>query len=151
MPTLKDQAIASLSGALVFLVLSNSWVYDKTNMLGNVLLPTWADGCPTAFGRVLHTLVFVLVVYGIMMIGKLAKDENMTLEIPEMWKISLVSGLLYFFFSSGAMYELTNKLSTSVGGPALADNKACPTTAGLIAHAVVYFAIILGWMQLPDA
>lgn len=150
--SLKDNAFAAGTGALVFLILSSPWVYDKTNMLTEkVGSSTWDNNCPTAFGRILHTLVFVLAVYLILVGRKLALKES--LDIPKLWKISFVSGLLYFFLSSGAMFHLTNQLAGKVGQELGVKHEllTCPNNKGLVLHAIVFGLVLFGWMFLPDA
>lgn len=57
----------SFMSALVFYILSSSDMYTLTNKI----LPTMENGCATSFGLLLHSTVFMVVLY---MIMKLPKD-----------------------------------------------------------------------------
>mgnify|MGYP003350023999 CR=1 FL=1 len=52
--------------ALVFFIVSNPELYKVTARLSSRIA---SDGCPRPLGLVLHTLVFMLVVFGLMKIG----------------------------------------------------------------------------------
>lgn len=55
---------------------------------------------------------------------------------------AVVLGVLFFVVSSPAVYKFTDKLlGKSLN---LADAKGCPTTTGLIVHAVVF--VLLLWL-----
>lgn len=57
----------SLYSALIFFLIANPATYRVVNSL----LPGIAvNGCPTAFGLLLHTFVFFLALVGIMMLPK---------------------------------------------------------------------------------
>ena len=58
---------------------------------------------------------------------------------------AVVIGVLFFVVSSPAVYKFTDKLF----GKALhlADAKGCPTTLGLIVHAIV-FVLLLALVQM---
>ncbi len=53
----------SLYSALLFFLIASPVTYKLTNQL---IGGTAVGGCPTAFGVILHTLVFLLASYGIM-------------------------------------------------------------------------------------
>lgn len=57
----------SLYSALIFFLIANPATYRVMNSL----IPGIAvNGCPTAFGLLLHTFVFFLALVGIMMLPK---------------------------------------------------------------------------------
>ena len=60
----------SLYSALAFFLVANPVTFRFVNSL---IAGVATNGCPTAFGFVLHTLVFFGVVYGLM---SLPKDQD---------------------------------------------------------------------------
>ena len=64
---------------------------------------------------------------------------------PDMLKLkySFMAALIFFIVSSPETYKLTNKVvKTSVNG--------CPTTTGLLLHAVVFMVVVYGLMKLKE-
>jgi hypothetical protein len=57
----------SLYSALLFFLIANPVTYKFTN---SILPGTSVNGCPTAFGFILHTLVFLAASYGIMLLPR---------------------------------------------------------------------------------
>ena len=60
----------SLYSALAFFLVANPVTFRFVN---SILSGVAVNGCPTAFGFMLHTLVFFVVVYGLM---SLPKDQE---------------------------------------------------------------------------
>lgn len=60
----------SLYSTFIFYILSSSQMYKITSKI----LPTSVDGCPTPFGLLVHSLVFLLVLYAIMSLPKDPED-----------------------------------------------------------------------------
>ena len=56
----------SLYSTFIFFILSSSQMYKLTSRM----LPTSIDGCPTPFGLLVHSIVFLLALYGIMTLPK---------------------------------------------------------------------------------
>ena len=59
----KSQWKFSLISAIIFLIISSPFMYEITN---SILGITALKGCPTGVGLILHTVVFLLISYGIM-------------------------------------------------------------------------------------
>lgn len=62
---------ATIQSIVVFLIVSTPFTYKVTNrllgrILGNLAYPS---GCPTTLGLLVHSLVFGLIVYGLMVIN----------------------------------------------------------------------------------
>jgi hypothetical protein len=68
--TAMQKLYVSLIAGLVFLVVSAPFTYKLVNSLTSAVGLRIADseGCPNLVGLLIHTLVFVLVVYGLMFI-----------------------------------------------------------------------------------
>lgn len=64
----------SLYSALIFFIISSPQLYKITQrLLGRFLTISRNGGCPTAAGLVLHTVVFMVALFGLM---KLPKDKK---------------------------------------------------------------------------
>ncbi len=68
MATLSTQISAILQSILVFLIVSAPMTYKITNGLLGGIVGKLADssGCPTTVGLIVHSIVFGLIVYGLM-------------------------------------------------------------------------------------
>lgn len=72
---MNPKIIYSIQAALVFLVISSPFVYKLTDSLFGNLFEISVNGCPTIAGLLLHTVVYGLIVY-IMMLVQKPKDEE---------------------------------------------------------------------------
>lgn len=68
MASLAVQISATIQSIIVFLVISAPFTYKLTDGLLGGLVGSLASasGCPTTLGLVVHSLVFGLIVYGLM-------------------------------------------------------------------------------------
>jgi hypothetical protein len=57
----------SLYSALIFFLIANPATFKVVN---SILPGVAVNGCPTAFGLILHTIVFFFALVGIMMLPK---------------------------------------------------------------------------------
>lgn len=63
MPSISQKWQITLFSALIFLLIVNPYTYGLTHFLFSGLLgPIAYNGCPTAVGLALHTVVYILVV-----------------------------------------------------------------------------------------
>ena len=117
-------------GALVFLVTSLPMLYSYTNRYWEV------DGnCPMYKTKLFHTFVFFVL-------NLIVMHFFSSLDYGLKVKYSIYGALVFFLLSSTEMYNLTNNfVSTSDAG--------CPNTTGIVLHAVVYGAVLVGLMSLP--
>jgi hypothetical protein len=120
----------SALGAVVFAVTSLPMLYSYTNKYAN------AEGdCPMYKTKLFHTFVFFLLNLAVMYYFS-------KLETGLKVKYSIYGALVFFFLSSTEMYNFTdNFVNTSRSG--------CPTLTGIVVHAVVYGAVLVGLMSLP--
>lgn len=69
--------VSAITG-LVFLIISSPFMYRLVNAITTKIGFSVSDseGCPTVVGLIVHTLVFILIVFGLMYlpIGKGKKD-----------------------------------------------------------------------------
>lgn len=63
-PTIFEKIKYSLYSAIVFLIIASPFMYGVTSSIFGKWVAV--KGCPTIAGLVLHTIVFALVVLGIM-------------------------------------------------------------------------------------
>jgi hypothetical protein len=57
----------SFYSALVFFLMANPETYKITQMVFGALFTTSNGGCPTPIGLLLHTIIFFLVLLGLML------------------------------------------------------------------------------------
>lgn len=62
--------------------------------------------------------------------------------------ITLLSVLIFVAVSLHFTYSLTNKIFSSWAYPTIDDN-GCPTTFGLVVHAIVFALLVFGSMFIP--
>jgi len=68
MPSVSTKISATLQSIVVFLIISSPFTYKLTNGLLGGIIGKLADGsgCPTMLGLIVHSLVFGLIVWGLM-------------------------------------------------------------------------------------
>ena len=128
MTELRKKLECSGIGALVFLVASLPMLYTYTRL---------DYGCTTYSTKLIHMLVFFVL----NLVAMHFFSNNMSLGLKV--KYSIYGALVFFLLSSTEMYKLTNMtgLNTSTDG--------CPNMMGIVLHAVVYGAVLIGLMSLP--
>lgn len=131
MATFGQKLNISLSSAALFILVSLPFTYKLTNNLVN----TFSGGCPTTLGVILHSIVFFLLTY-----FSMGKGGNQGIKL----KHSLYGTLIYFFVSNPVTYQFVRSILPFVASPA-----GCPSFAGIITHAIVYTAALVGVMYLP--
>jgi hypothetical protein len=129
MSTLDQKISISAKVALFFAIASAPFVYGLTGGADS-------SGCPTIFGRLLHTLIFAVICY-LSMWGK----TNVGIKLKHTWN----SAMMFFFISSPEMYSLVGSII-----PGVADSRGCPTNIGIALHTFVYFLTLIGIMFFPD-
>ena len=67
---LTQKQSATLQAVFLFFLISNPFTYRLTNSLLSGLIGRLSDpsGCPTSKGIVVHSVVFGLIVYGLMLV-----------------------------------------------------------------------------------
>jgi hypothetical protein len=63
-------------------------------------------------------------------------------------QLALFTALLFIIISSQPVYKITNGISSSLVQLRLADAAGNPTRAGLVVHAIVFFAVVYGFARL---
>jgi hypothetical protein len=110
----------------VFFAVSLPDFYARSNKFLEV-----EGNCPSWKSRLLHTIVFFVVMYLTIVYVEKPKDKSETIKRC-MW-----STLLFFVLSSPELYRLTDSFKMLD----TADNNACPTMYGVSAHAVLFILI----------
>ena len=72
----RNKIYASIQSVILFLLISAPFTYQMTNnylggILGKLAEPS---GCPTTLGLFVHSIVFGLVVYGIMIFAPIKRE-----------------------------------------------------------------------------
>lgn len=131
MATFEKKLSISLGSAVLFILTSLPQTYLLTDRFLPDKLFDKRTNCPTLLGRLVHTAVFFALTY--LSMGSVKKHG---LKL----KYSIYTALIYFFLTSPELYA-------AVG---FADYKGCPTFTGILVHAVVYTAALVGVMYLPE-
>lgn len=143
MATFNQKLSISLASAGLFALINLPCTYNITNKLSNDLLKTslynTESNCPTNMGLIVHALVFLLITY--------ASMYNTRQPEGIKWKHSIYGALIFYLVSSPAVYSLINK----VLGKRFSSDEGCPTKEGVILHSLVYAAILVGVMYLPES
>ena len=129
MSTFQQKLIISIFSAVLFIIVSLPQTYKLIN--------SYEFGCPTNNGLLLHALVFFVLSF----LSMWTSNASTGLKI----KFSIYGTLLYYLISSPAAFSLTG----SIFGPSVATANGCPTVTGVILHALVYCASLIGLMYLP--
>lgn len=126
----KQKFIISLFAACIFFIIMNQNTFDFTRRTLGSWIAT-PGGCPTVSGFGLHTLVFMLITFGTMMI----RDQN---SIHEKMRISGLSAAIFYIVANPGAF----KLMARILGRWVADSSGCPTPSGLLLHTGVFVLII---------
>jgi hypothetical protein len=67
---LTQKQAATLQAVLLFFIIANPFTYRLTNSLLGGLIGRLSDpsGCPSSTGLIVHSVVFGLIVYGLMLL-----------------------------------------------------------------------------------
>ena len=139
MATLSQKLVISAQSALLFLGVNLGYTYRVTDQIfRGVTLFDNTTNCPSLLGKLVHTLVFLVLTF--LSMGNPSVDTSIKL------KHTLYGTLIFYSISSPAMYALVG----SILGTRFADQNGCPTIYGVFVHSIVYFLVLLGFMFLPE-
>jgi len=133
MSTLQEKATISLGSAILFGLVSLPATYRLTDRFIPGRLQLF--GCPTAWGILVHSLIFGLISF--LTMGDI--DEKTLLKV----KYSFYGTLIFFFLSSPFIYAMVGKVFGT------SNNAGCPNIWGVILHSLVYFVVLIGVMYFP--
>jgi hypothetical protein len=136
---------ASGVSALVFYLVANPKTYALTD---NECLRTVENGCPTLVGILVHAVVFALVIRAIMELRKVLNKNNTDEEKvsnDDLWRYSVQGGVFFLVLSLPILYRVTGWVSDKVG--TTTSVAGCPNDKGVLLHAVVYMALLVGLMN----
>lgn len=144
MATFEKKLMISLSAALIFAFASyptvSKMVESHFNLNGKLL--DSQTGCQTDYGLLFTTLLFFLIIFARMFIGKQSDSRGFYVKLQH----TFYSTLIYYFIASKPVYKLTS----SIFGSSIADFNGCPTNIGLLLHSAFYCAALVGVMYFPD-
>ena len=135
MSSFQQKAAISVWSAGTFALLNAPMTYRLTNKF--LTVKTYKDGCPTAMGSLIHTMVFFLVSFLSMVIG------GGNTSVRTMLDHSLYGSLIYFFVSSPPVYSVTKSFFSKTS-----NSSGCPTLTGVMLHSFVYFVLLMAVMYL---
>jgi hypothetical protein len=128
----------SLGSAALFAVVNSPQVFNLVDRVLPLNTFNQSINCPTNLGLIIHALVFFGLSY-FSMRGSYVREG---VKI----KHSLYGALIAFLVANPATYSFTS----SILGRWVASPSGCPTMAGLLLHAAVYCAALVGVMYLPE-
>ena len=135
MATLNQKLTISIFSALLFTLVNLPQTYKLTNSL----LPyNLYNNCPTNIGLIVHTIIFFILTFLSM--------GNPSINTGFKLKNTIYGTLIFYLLSSPAMFSFVG----SILGTSISNSNGCPTLLGIGLHALVYCAILVGVMYLPD-
>ncbi len=125
----RQKFVISLFSACIFFIIMNKDTFALTNKyIGNWIMN---GDCPTQSGFYFHTLVFIAIAFGTMMI----RDQS---NVKEKLNISAFSGLLFYLIANPTTFKFVSNLL----GRWVADSTGCPTNTGVMLHSIVFILVI---------
>jgi len=138
MTTLQQKLFISLGSALTFALVNLPQTYKITNNFLPINLYNIFTNCPTKEGLLVHALIFFVLTF--LSMGNPTQKTGIKL------KHTIYGTLIFFLISSPAVYSFVG----SILGEQFANSDGCPTTLGVLTHAAVYCAALVGVMFLPE-
>jgi len=80
-------------------------------------------------------------------IALVQKPQEDAKDVKLKWLTAGIAGLVFLLIASPFMFKLVNSL-VSFAGISTASASGCPTQAGLLLHAVVFFLITRALMEI---
>lgn len=137
MASFNQKLSISAGSAALFALVNLPQTYKLTERLSGLDLYNISAGCPTHLGLILHAAVFFAISY--LSMGDAARPGIKL-------KHSLYGTLIFFLIAN----PVTFKFMASLFGNQIADSSGCPTLFGIFIHALVYCAVLVAVMYLPD-
>ena len=135
MTTFRKKLEISFLSSSVFFLTNLPQTYQFTNKL--FPFATEINGCPTNLGIIVHTIVFLILSFLLMLKSK----QNIEMKI----KNSLFATLIFFLLSNPTTYSVVGNLFNTT------KNKwGCPNWLGIVVHTLVYCLFLLSVMYLPE-
>ena len=129
----------------LMLAVANKTTYEFVDkLMGNKGIIA-QNGCPTVKGHLVHTVIFFILIFALMIAFNLATSEQNKKSAWLLAKYSFYGTLLFFIVTSTELYKLVGNLTNG----ATADLNGCPTTNGILLHAGVYLLMLFGVMFFP--
>ena len=140
MASINEKILYSALSALIMVAVSNKTTYSIVGKLfeKDTLIK---NECPTIFGHFLHSIIFFILIFAVMLLFNRSKKSSKWLLV----KYSFYGTLLYFVLTSSEMYGLVGTLTNG----STADSFGCPTIQGVVLHSVIYFLMLFGIMFFP--
>lgn len=144
MKLILDKLTYSILGGLILFTVGNPTTFNLVNDIleGGIIF----NNCPTDKGILVHTLIFFLIIFAIMLLFDYFKDPYDKQEYSKFFTKAIICTLLYFFITSQTMYNTSDKIMTCFGLPSIVTN-GCGNMMGTILHGILY-AILIFFMAL---
>lgn len=144
--TLIDRLFKSGLSTGLMLAVANPITY---NFVENTFSKTGkisVDGCPTVMGHLIHTVVFFILLFTMMVLIGYTRPDQMRKPLLLLLKYTFYGTLIFFALTNTEMYKFINNFT----GETTADMNGCPTRTGLFLHAIIYFITVFTVMTLPQ-
>lgn len=138
MTTFNQKLTISMNSALLFGLINLPQVYKLTDNLLPQNLYNHMISCPTNMGLIVHTIIFFVLTFLSMGILK----ENIGIKL----KHTIYGTLIFYLISSPAFFSFVG----SILGQQFSNANGCPTLLGVGLHSLVYCAILVAVMYLPE-
>ena len=145
MATIMGKLAYSIMTVGLMIALANQTTYGFVDKLvGNKGIIA-LNGCPTVKGHLVHTVIFFILLFALMISFNLSKSEQYQRSTWLLAKYSFYGTMLFFIITSTELYKLIGNLTNG----ATADLNGCPTSSGLLLHSLIYLLMIFGVMFFP--
>jgi hypothetical protein len=145
MTSIIDKLIKSALGAGIMVAVSHPQTYSLVENIVSKQGVISVNGCPTATGHLVHTAVFMVLIYALMLVTSYNTPDIFRKPLLVLLKYAFFSALIFFVLSSAEIYKFVNKFT----GGVTADFNGCPTNYGILLHAFIYFIVVFVMMLFP--
>jgi hypothetical protein len=138
MTTLQNKIQISAFSALIFAIVNSHQAYNVTNKIFKNKLYNNITECSTNNGKVLHTIIFFVLI--LLSMGNLTDKTGIKI------KRAIYGTLIYYLVSSAAFFSLIK----FVFGSKILNNEGCPSSFGVGISSIIYCLFLIGVMYLPE-
>lgn len=133
----EQKFLMSILSGLVFYVISNPDTFRLTRSIFGKWVSS-GKGCSSMSGLTLHTIVFMIIAWGIMHLKKkLPCDKDKDIKDQSKILMSVMLSLAFFIFANPETFRMIRVLL----GKWVASPTGCPTKMGLLLHSFIFTVV----------